>query len=91
MRKLVQQQRTDVTSFCMQFEKEDINMKYPSRVDFIIKGEGGGVGQMNESKYLDGIRTHRSRVIPLMKRALYLQATTAGLKQGLAYMYYITM
>ena len=32
---------------------------------------------------MDGIQTHRSRVTPLMKRALYLQATTAGSQQQL--------
>ena len=38
-----------------------------------------------DTPYLDGIRTHRSRVTPLMKQALYLQATTAG---SLNYIYW---
>ena len=36
------------------------------------------VSEIN-TPYLDGIRTYQSRVTPLMKCALYLQATTAGL------------
>ena len=38
---------------------------------------------MIATPYLDGIQTHRSRVTPLMKQVLYLQATTAGYRVDL--------